>query len=127
MVVLSLFKAGYPYNRSPHGILMRYLQNFRYLSFVIAVIWTILMFIWKSFERDFSLSALSALLIAGFVYLLAAEWIMFLVYSRALRFGDRVVLFFAVADVVFSSAGVYLSGGIVSPFLLLYLLALNMG
>jgi len=124
MVVLSLFKAGYPYNRSPHGILMRYLQNFRYLSFVIAVIWTILMFIWKSFERDFSLSALSALLIAGFVYLLAAEWIMFLVYSRALRFGDRVVLFFAVADVVFSSAGVYLSGGIVSPFLLLYLLAL---
>ncbi len=124
MFVLSLFKAGYPYNRSPHGSLMRYLQNFRYLSFVVTTVWAILMFNFKSLERDFSLSSFSILIITGTAYILVAECIMFLVYSRAPRFGDRLVLFFAVADVVFILAGLYLTGGATSPFLLLYLLPL---
>lgn len=117
----SLFQAKYPYDRGPHGILIRYLQNFRYFTFFVTVLWLFMVMYFNSAFSNFSIGQFGTLFIIGAVYLIAAEIAQYLTYSRCPESADVLIKLFGIADITIITSGVILSGGVFSPFVLMYL------
>lgn len=114
-------KANYPYERGPHGILIRYLQNFRYFTFIVTVLWLFMVMYFKPADSIFSVDKFAILITVGAVYLVTAEIILYLTYSRGWKSTDILIKLFGVADITIITSAVILSGGVFSPFVLLYL------
>ncbi|MHB9093075.1 MAG: hypothetical protein ACYC21_00265 [Eubacteriales bacterium] len=120
MSLLSHFKAKYPYDRGPYGILMRYLQNFRYFTFIVTILWFFLVLYFKSLDSTFSTVKFVILITIGFFYMITAEITMYLTYSRCPESSETLVKIFGIADILIVTASVLLSGGSQSPFVLMY-------
>lgn len=116
-----LFEAKSPYDRGPHGILTRYFQNFRYFTFIVTVLWFLLVMWFKAIDSSFSTGKFVIIITTGAVYVLAIEAIIYFTCTKRPERFDPLIKIFMITDIVIITAGVVLSGGAASPFVLMYM------
>ncbi|PKM80281.1 MAG: hypothetical protein CVU89_14400 [Firmicutes bacterium HGW-Firmicutes-14] len=125
MLFQSLFKAGYPFDRGPHGILMKYLQHFRYFTFVVTGLWFILVLCYDFHNSAFSVYKIVILFTIVAVYVVMADLTTRFTYKKCPDNILTLIKLLGIADILVISAGVFVSGGTLSPFVLVYLFPLT--